>query len=136
MADDNMCDLTGRPGFLGVVPNEDLGAGSQSVCHAVGIEQARHDPTEDVPTVDERQCLAHSANIFYDETPIFVRRLFDHAPCPAKRDVTVDLGDQVKTPIGRAFSGWSVCFSQTLAWRPMQPPRLERRHSYLPASSG
>ena len=93
MADDEMRDLAGGPGLLAVVPNEDLGAGLQSVFDTIGIEQARHDTAEDVSAVYERQCLAHPANIFYHEPLIFVRRLFDHVPGPARRDVTVELGD-------------------------------------------
>ncbi len=70
-----MGDLAGRPGFLAVVPNEYLSAGPQSVFDTIGIEQAAHDSTEDVPTVHERQCLVHAADIFYDKTLILVRRL-------------------------------------------------------------
>ena len=70
-----MRDLAGCPGFLVVVPNEYLSAGSQSLFDTIGIEQAAYDSTEDVPAVHERQRLVHAANIFYHETLIFVRRL-------------------------------------------------------------
>ena len=80
----------------------------------MGIEQAAHDPAEDVSAIYQRQCLAGDANVFYHETLISVRRLFDYVSRPAKRDVTVDLVDQVKTPIERAFRNRSVCSSQTL----------------------
>ena len=80
----------------------------------MGIEQAAHDPAEDVSAIYQRQCLAHPANIFYHETLIFVRRLIDYVSRLAQRDVTVDLDDQVKTPIGRAFQNWSARSSRNL----------------------
>ncbi len=50
----------------------------------MGIEQAAHDPAEDVSAIYERQCLAYPANIFYHETLILVRRLLVHIRGPAK----------------------------------------------------
>ena len=98
-----MRDLAGRPGLLVVVPNEDFGTGSQSVFHAIGIEQAAHDPAEDVSAIDECQCLAHSANIFYDEALILVRRLLVHAPGPAKYRTRTLLTIRTSVSVSRRF---------------------------------
>jgi len=46
-----MCDLAWLPRLFAMVTNENLGAGSQSTFHAIGIEQTRYDPAEYVPAV-------------------------------------------------------------------------------------
>ena len=96
MADDDLRDLAGRSCFLVVVPNEDLGPGLYRVFDTIRIEQAAHDPAEDVPAVDERQILTRRANLFDNKTLVFLRWLFVHVPGPAKKSTRTLLKKTVR----------------------------------------
>ena len=94
VTNDDVRYLARRSGFRVVVTNEDFGPGVQGLFDTLRVEEAAHDPAENVSAVNDRHHLVDHAHVVYHETLIVVRRLLGHGLCPDKCDLNVDTGNQ------------------------------------------